>query len=131
MLNINFLEKGLVLVSSPHFVYDFSRKFFSCYILSTDQISFSDCLYFSRYWVICVLQSLVNQAVTRKMDSDLIRENAGYRRPDFWQILRNVVDINFNFLPRFQDKFLSFAEKTSMTVTRHKSAGTQRPEHDP
>ena len=67
----------------------------------------------------------------RKLDSDLIRENAGYRRPDFWQILRNVIDINFNFLPRFQDKFLSFAEKTLMTVIRHKSAGTQRPEHDP
>ena len=131
MLNINFLEKGLVLVSSPHFVYDFSRKFFSCYILSTDQISFPDCLYFSRYWVICVLQLLVNQAVTCKMDSDLIWENAGYRRPDFWQILRIVVDINFNFPPRFQDKFLSFAEKTSMTVIRHKSTGTQRPEHDP
>ena len=28
MLNIDFLEKGLGLVSSPHIVYDFSRKMF-------------------------------------------------------------------------------------------------------
>ena len=28
MLNFNFLEKGLGIVSPPHFVYDFSRKMF-------------------------------------------------------------------------------------------------------
>ena len=28
MLNFNFPEKGLGLVSPPHFVYDFSRKMF-------------------------------------------------------------------------------------------------------
>ena len=28
MLNFNFLEKGLGLVSPPYFVYDFSRKMF-------------------------------------------------------------------------------------------------------
>ena len=28
MLNFDFLEKGLGIASSPHFVYDFSRKFF-------------------------------------------------------------------------------------------------------
>ena len=28
MLNVNFSEKGLGLVSSPHFVYGFSRKMF-------------------------------------------------------------------------------------------------------
>ena len=42
MLNFNFSEKGLGLVSPPHFVYDFSRKMskcLSCYILLTDQIS--------------------------------------------------------------------------------------------
>ena len=32
--------------------------------LLTHHISFSDCLYFSRYWAICVLQLFVNQAVT-------------------------------------------------------------------
>ena len=64
MLNINFSENGLGLVSLPHFVYDFPKKCFSCYILLTDQISLSDGLYFSRYWAICVLQLFVNQAVT-------------------------------------------------------------------
>ena len=66
MLNFNFSEKGLGLVSQPHFVYDFSRKCFSCYILLPDQISLSDYLYFSRYWAIWVLQLFVNQAVTSK-----------------------------------------------------------------
>ena len=28
MLNFDFLEKGLRIVSSPDFVYDFSRKIF-------------------------------------------------------------------------------------------------------
>ena len=44
MLKFNFSEKGLGLVSPPHFVYDFQEKCFSCYTLLTDQISLSDCL---------------------------------------------------------------------------------------
>ena len=65
MLNFNFSEKGLALVSPPHFVYDFfKKKCLSCYILLTDQIPLSDLLDFSRYWAICVLQLFVNQAVT-------------------------------------------------------------------
>ena len=36
--NIDFLEEGPGIVSPPHFVYDFSRKMFSYYILLTDQI---------------------------------------------------------------------------------------------
>ena len=67
MLNFDCLEKGLGIVSPPHFVYDFSRKqekFFSCYIPSTDQISLSDCLYFLRYWAICILKLFVSQVVT-------------------------------------------------------------------
>ena len=59
-----FLEDGLGIVSSSHFVYDFSKKiFFSCYALLTDQISLPDCLSILRYWSICVLQLLVNQVV--------------------------------------------------------------------
>ena len=48
MLNFDFSEKGVGLVSPPYFAYDFSLP---------------DCLYFSRYWAICVLQLFVNQAV--------------------------------------------------------------------
>ena len=55
MHSCDILEKILILVSPPHFVYDFLRKKFSCYILLIDQISSSDCLYFLRYWVICIV----------------------------------------------------------------------------
>ena len=44
MLDFDFLKKGLGIVSSPHFVYDLSRKCFSNYILLTDQISLPDFL---------------------------------------------------------------------------------------
>ena len=36
MLNFEFLEKSLELVSPPHFVYDFLEKYFSCHILVTE-----------------------------------------------------------------------------------------------
>ena len=57
MLNFDFLEKGLGIVSPPYFVYGFSRKMFL--IVLTDKISFSDCFYFLSYWAICVLQLFV------------------------------------------------------------------------
>ena len=38
----NFSEKGLGLVSAPHFWMIFQEKCFSYYILLTDQISLSD-----------------------------------------------------------------------------------------
>ena len=55
MFNCNLSENGRGLVSPPHF----SWKLFSWYILLTDHISLSDCLYFSRYWAICALQLFV------------------------------------------------------------------------
>ena len=64
MPNFNSSEKSLGVVSPPLFVYHFSRKMFLMFVLLTDQISLSDCLYFSRYWEICVLQLFVNQAMT-------------------------------------------------------------------
>ena len=43
----------LELVSPPHFWFEFFKKNdFSYYILSTDQISLSDCFYFLIYWSI-------------------------------------------------------------------------------
>ena len=47
MFNFGFLEKGLTIVSLPHFVFDFSRKAFLMlhYILLADQTLFSDCFY--------------------------------------------------------------------------------------
>ena len=38
MLNFDFLEKKLGIVSPTYFVYYFSRKHFICYILLTDQV---------------------------------------------------------------------------------------------
>ena len=59
MLNFDFLENGLGKVAPAHFVHDFFYKSFSCYILSTAQISLPGCLYFLRYQEIGVLQLFV------------------------------------------------------------------------
>ena len=67
MAKFDFLDKDLGIVSPAHFVYDFSTKCSSCYILVTDQISLYGCLYFLRYWAICVLQLFVNQVMTSKI----------------------------------------------------------------
>ena len=53
MLNSDFLEKDLGIVSLSHFLYDFLRKIILMLILLTDQILLSNCLYFLRYWEIC------------------------------------------------------------------------------
>ena len=69
-LNFDILEKGLRIVPPPHYVYDFSIKCFSCYILLTDQISWYNCPYILRYLVICVLQLFVSQVVTSYIFKD-------------------------------------------------------------
>ena len=58
MLNFDFLDKDLRIVSPANFVYGFSTKMF---LMLTDQISLPGCLYFLRYWAIYVLQLFVNQ----------------------------------------------------------------------
>ena len=45
----------------------FQEKCFSCYILLIDQIELSDCLYFLRYWAICVLHLFFSQVVTSQI----------------------------------------------------------------
>ena len=67
MLNFDFLDKDLGIVSPSHFVYDFLTKVNLMLILLTDQISLFECLYFFRYWAISVLQLFVNQAETSKI----------------------------------------------------------------
>ena len=67
MPNFGFSEKELGLVSPPHFVIIIQEKCFTCYILLTDQISLPDCLYFLRYWSICVVQLFVNQFMTSQI----------------------------------------------------------------
>ena len=65
MINFDFLEKGLSIASPPHFLcFIFQEKCFSCYILLSEEIYLSNCLYFFRYWVICVLQLFIFRIVT-------------------------------------------------------------------
>ena len=47
-------KRGLELVSLLIVCMIFEEKYFSYFILS-DQISMSDCLYFVKYWAICVM----------------------------------------------------------------------------
>ena len=85
MLNFNFSEKGLWLVSPSHFVYDYS-----------DQISFYDCRYFSKYWAICVLQLFTNQAVTSQN----------------MKLALSVLSSRFITWPKSQDKNLNIYRTT-------------------
>ena len=54
------LQESICLISCRIF----EEKYFSGYILLTDQILLSGCLYFVRHWTICALQLFVNQVVT-------------------------------------------------------------------
>ena len=55
MLNFDFLEKGLEIVSVPYFVYDFSRKMFL--------VLYSiNCLIFIA-WLLLLLEILVNMRI--------------------------------------------------------------------
>ena len=45
----------------------FQQKCFSCYVLMTNQISKSNCVYFLRYQAIYVLQLFVNHSVTSQI----------------------------------------------------------------
>ena len=59
MLNFDFLEKGLGIVSPPYFMYGFQEKCFSYYVLLTGQIYLPDYLQFLKYWAKCVLHFCV------------------------------------------------------------------------
>ena len=50
----------------------FQEKCFSSYILLADQISLPDCLYFLRYWSVCVLQLFVNLVDVTDFEINLI-----------------------------------------------------------
>ena len=52
---LKITEKGLGLVSLPHFCMIFEEEYFSRYVLLTYEISLADDLYFLRYLTICLL----------------------------------------------------------------------------
>ena len=65
MLNCDFLEKGLGIVSPSHFVHDFQKK--GSYVVLLYYLCEFHCLIaFTFYEIlgICVLQLLVSQVVT-------------------------------------------------------------------
>ena len=64
MLNFDFSNKGLGIVSPANFVYDFSTKKFLILYSINWLISLPGWLYFLRYWTIYVLKLFVNQVVT-------------------------------------------------------------------
>ena len=91
MLNFVFLDEGLGIVSPARFVYDFSKKCSSCYILLNDQIWLPGCLYVFRYWAICVMQFFVNQVVTLwifKLTCIFLIEPFFYMTKKSWQKLK-------------------------------------------
>ena len=64
MLNLEFVEKSQEIYFHHILCMLFQEKCFSCHILLTDQISLFDCLYFCRYWEICVLHLFASQVST-------------------------------------------------------------------
>ena len=72
MLNFVFLEKGLWIVSPPHFAYEVSKKMFLVFILLTDQMLLSHCFSFLKYCAICTLQLFVNQVLIKSQDKNLM-----------------------------------------------------------
>ena len=81
----DFLDKCLGLVSAAHFVYDFLTKIFLILYLLTDQTSWPGCLFFLRYWTICVLQLFVNQVVT----SWILKLTLSFQSSRFFQMTKN------------------------------------------
>ena len=47
-----FEKKGLELVPLPYILHDFLKKYTSLYIILTQQISLSGCIYVSGYWAV-------------------------------------------------------------------------------
>ena len=81
----DFLDKCLGIVSPAYFVYDFLTKIFLILYLLTDQTSWPGCLFFLRYWTICVLQLFVNQVVT----SWILKLTLSFQSSRFFQMTKN------------------------------------------
>ena len=78
MLNFVLLEKWEYILS--HFIYDFfKKKSFTCYALLTDQISLPDCLYFLRYWSICVLHAFFEITQNSRRNLSILRTRRAFK----------------------------------------------------
>lgn len=67
-------KRGQGLVSVPHFLYGFWEKYLSSYILLTDQISSSGCLFFLRHWIMCfvIISCLVCHVIDPEIDHNFL-----------------------------------------------------------
>ena len=59
----------------------FGENFFSCYTLLPDQISLSGCLYFMRYWAMCVFAKLAVMPEILKLTFYLFNQAVFSTRP--------------------------------------------------
>ena len=73
MLNFDFLEKDLGIVSPPYFMYDFSQKLF----LMLNSISWSNFI----AWLPLLLEIMVNMCIT------IVCLLTSLRRHRFWNLL--------------------------------------------
>ena len=74
--NFDVLEKSIEIVSPLHSVLDFLKeKYFPSYILLTTQVSLVFCLYFLRYWAICVLWFLISSLLRHEFWNQLYLSN--------------------------------------------------------
>ena len=89
MINFDFSEKGLRIVLHHIFCVSFFKKMFLL-LYSTIWInSLPNCLYFLRYWVICVLQLFVSLVVTSIKKSRQKHKYLGNKKR-FWDEITNI-----------------------------------------
>ena len=67
LIRSNPLQGSGCSISTTFCAWFFKKNISPCYDLLTEQISLSGCLYFLRYWSVCVLRLLVNQFLTSQI----------------------------------------------------------------
>ena len=104
MLNFDFLEKGLGIVSPPHFVYDFLRKmFFMLYSINWPNFI---------SWLPLLLEILVNMCITivcKAYSESLLHVTIACNHLTFFKHFSNFV----HFCTVFQI-FSPFSEKSNL-----------------
>ena len=124
----------------------FEEKILACYILLTDQISYSDCLHILRHWEICLLKLIVNQVVTSKLwnwpylSNQAIRSTWPKSQEKNLNILRTkrafekkrkVFFIIFEGLPLDQGKKTTRVTTRVQHKTKRHNTSATRVQHDP
>ena len=110
-------RKGSGTSISAFFCKIFQEKYFCCYILLPDQISVSGCLYFVRYWAICVLKLFVHQCDIILFEIKLIYLNKTFFQHDQKVYAKIQISWEWEELLRWNKKhFSSFHHCGKKTV---------------